>query len=167
MYSPVLQQLKSDMGDDMRLIKIDVDRNEEIAQKLGIRSMPTTIIFQNGDIKFRAAGVQSIGVLKAEISIAGESVARVGTALDLIGTQRRFVNHHFCLATQATCLATRSLPIKASFVLYSRAQFLLIRDQPVNTLVSICGRHADAPVRHIFFGEAFLEVTSFRVPPGV
>ena len=68
MYSPVLQQLKSDMGDDMRLIKIDVDRNEEIAQKLGIRSMPTTIIFQNGDIKFRAAGVQSIGVLKAEIS---------------------------------------------------------------------------------------------------
>lgn len=66
-YSPILQQLKSQMGDKMRLIKIDVDRNQEITQKLGIQAMPTTIIFQNGDIKFRAAGVQSIGVLKAEV----------------------------------------------------------------------------------------------------
>ena len=66
-YSPILQQLKSDMGDAMRLVKIDVDRNQEITQKLGIQAMPTTIIFQRGEIKFRAAGVQSIGVLKAEV----------------------------------------------------------------------------------------------------
>ena len=66
-YSPVLQQLKTEMGEKMRLIKIDVDRNQEISQKLGIQAMPTTIIFQNGDIKFRAAGVQSIGVLRQEI----------------------------------------------------------------------------------------------------
>ena len=66
-YSPILQQLKSDMGDAMRLVKIDVDRNQEIVQKLGVQSMPTTIIFQNGEIKFRAAGVQSIGVLKNEL----------------------------------------------------------------------------------------------------
>ena len=33
-YSPILQQLKEDMGDSMRLIKIDVDRNPEITQKL-------------------------------------------------------------------------------------------------------------------------------------
>ena len=66
-YSPILQQLKKDMGDDMRLVKIDVDRNEAIVQKLGIQAMPTTIIFQNGEIKFREAGVQSIGVLKAAL----------------------------------------------------------------------------------------------------
>ena len=66
-YSPILQQLKSQMGDKMRLVKIDVDRNRSISEKLGIQAMPTTIIFQNGDIKFRAAGVQSIGVLKAEV----------------------------------------------------------------------------------------------------
>ena len=66
-YSPILQQLKSDMGDAMRLVKIDVDRNQAITQKLGIQAMPTTIIFQRGEIKFRAAGVQSIGLLKAEV----------------------------------------------------------------------------------------------------
>lgn len=67
-YSPILAQLKTDMGDDLRLVKIDVDRNEAVCQKLGVRSMPTTIIFQNGDIKFRASGVQPIGVLKAELA---------------------------------------------------------------------------------------------------
>ncbi|NJC27578.1 thioredoxin family protein [Neolewinella antarctica] len=66
-YSPILQQLKTDLGDSMRLVKIDVDRNQKIVDKLAIKSMPTTIIFQNGDIKFRASGVQSIGVLKGEI----------------------------------------------------------------------------------------------------
>ena len=67
-YSPILAQLKADLGDDLRLVKIDVDRNEEICQKLGVSSMPTTIIFQNGELKFRAAGVQPISVLKAELS---------------------------------------------------------------------------------------------------
>lgn len=66
-YSPILQQLKKDEGDALRLVKIDVDRNQEICQKLGVTAMPTTIIFQNGEIKFRAAGVQSIGTLKAAL----------------------------------------------------------------------------------------------------
>ncbi len=66
-YSPILERLKSEMGDSMRLIKIDVDRNREITEKLGIQAMPTTIIFQKGEIKFRAAGVQSIQLLKDEV----------------------------------------------------------------------------------------------------
>lgn len=67
-YSPILQQLKTDLGDDLRLVKIDVDKNPAICQKLGVQSMPTTIIFQNGEMKWRAAGVQSLGVLKSEIA---------------------------------------------------------------------------------------------------
>ena len=67
-YSPILGKLKEDLGDALRLVKIDVDKNQEICQKLGVSSMPTTIIFQQGEIKFRAAGVQSIGVLKAELA---------------------------------------------------------------------------------------------------
>jgi len=67
-YSPILGQLKADLGDDFRLIKIDVDRNQEICQKLNVMSMPTTIIFQNGEIKFREAGIQPISVLKAELA---------------------------------------------------------------------------------------------------
>ena len=67
-YTPILQQLKEDMGDSMRLIKIDVDRNPEITQKLGVQSMPTTMIFQQGELKFRAAGVQSPQTLKNELA---------------------------------------------------------------------------------------------------
>jgi len=73
-YAPILGQLKEDLGDDLRLIKIDVDRNEEICQKLRVSSMPTTMIFQNGEMKWKASGVQPISVLKAELaklSIAG------------------------------------------------------------------------------------------------
>jgi len=66
-YSPILQQLKSDEGDALRLVKIDVDANQAICEKLGVTAMPTTMIFQRGDMKFRAAGVQSIGVLKGEL----------------------------------------------------------------------------------------------------
>ena len=67
-YSPILQQLKEDLGDNLRLIKIDVDRNPEITQKLGVQSMPTTMIFQQGELKFRAAGVQSPQTLKNELA---------------------------------------------------------------------------------------------------
>lgn len=67
-YSPVLQQLKSKEGDALRLIKIDVDKNQALSQKLGIRSMPTTVIYQNGEEKFRASGIQSLGTLQAALA---------------------------------------------------------------------------------------------------
>lgn len=67
-YAPVLQQLKQQEGEALRLVKIDVDKNQALSQKLGIRAMPTTVIFQNGEEKFRASGVQSIGTLRAELA---------------------------------------------------------------------------------------------------
>lgn len=67
-YSPILQELKRQEGDAIRLVKIDVDKNQVLSQKLGIRAMPTTVIFQEGEEKFRASGVQSIGALQAELN---------------------------------------------------------------------------------------------------
>ena len=67
-YSPVLQELKRKEGDALRLVKIDVDKNQALSQKLGVRAMPTTVIYQNGEEKFRAAGVQSIGTLQAALA---------------------------------------------------------------------------------------------------
>ena len=66
-YSPILKQLKEDLGDKMRLVKIDVDRNPEISQKLGVQAMPTTMIFHRGELKWRAAGVQSAQTLRSEL----------------------------------------------------------------------------------------------------
>lgn len=67
-YSPILEQLKRERGDSMRLVKIDVDKNQALSQKLGVQAMPTTMIFQKGEIKYRSAGVQSLQTLKNELA---------------------------------------------------------------------------------------------------
>ncbi len=65
--TPIIQQLKSSMGDKVRIVKIDVDANPQISQKLQIRSIPTLMIFQDGEVKWRAMGVQSLQTIKNEL----------------------------------------------------------------------------------------------------
>ena len=64
---PILKQLKSQMGNKVKIIKIDVDRNQPLANKLGIRSIPTLMIFQGGERKWQAMGVQNLAVLKQQL----------------------------------------------------------------------------------------------------
>ncbi|MCB0557593.1 MAG: thioredoxin [Lewinellaceae bacterium] len=65
--APILKQLKSQMGDKIRIVKIDVDRNQPLASKLGIRSIPTLMIFQAGERKWQAMGVQNLALLKQQL----------------------------------------------------------------------------------------------------
>ena len=65
--SPILEKLKSEMGDAVKVIKIDVDKNPAIAQQLQIMGIPTLMIFQNGKQVWRASGVQQIPVLKKQL----------------------------------------------------------------------------------------------------
>lgn len=67
-YSPILAQVKQDLGDAVRLVKIDVDRNRAISEQLKVQAMPTTMIYHRGELKFRAAGVQSAQTLKDELA---------------------------------------------------------------------------------------------------
>ena len=67
-FSPVLQQLKQEMGDEIRVIKINVDNNPEISGQLQVRSIPTVMIFQHGDMKWRATGGQSIAAMKQALA---------------------------------------------------------------------------------------------------
>ncbi|HTO37892.1 MAG TPA: thioredoxin [Brumimicrobium sp.] len=55
--APILKELKSKIGDSASIIKINVDNNPSVAQKYQIRSIPTLVIFKNGEIKWREAGV--------------------------------------------------------------------------------------------------------------
>ena len=68
MLAPILKELKSKVGDAVKIIKIDIDANEELANSLQIRSVPTLIVFQNGEAKWRESGVLTVvlleGVLK-------------------------------------------------------------------------------------------------------
>ena len=70
--APIIQQLKSELGDQVRIVKIDVDRNPAIAQQLQVQSIPTLMIFQQGELKWRAMGVQSLPVLKNQLAALTE-----------------------------------------------------------------------------------------------
>lgn len=60
---PILQQVHTQLGDKVRIIKIDVDKNQQLAAELNVSSVPTLAIFHKGEIKWRQAGVQPANVL--------------------------------------------------------------------------------------------------------
>lgn len=68
MMHPVLEELHAKVGEKARIIKIDIDRNEQLASIYNVRSVPTLMIFKNGELKWRAAGVHSVADLEAELS---------------------------------------------------------------------------------------------------
>ncbi len=57
MMPPVLKELKQTLGDAVTILKVDVDKNPHTAQQYGVQSVPTLIVFQQGQIKWRQAGV--------------------------------------------------------------------------------------------------------------
>ena len=57
--SPILKEVAGELGDDAKIIKIDVDKNQGLAQKLGIRGVPTFILYKEGKILWRQSGMQS------------------------------------------------------------------------------------------------------------
>jgi thioredoxin 1 len=63
MMPPILQQVRTQMGDKVRIIKIDVDRNQQLASELNVSSVPTIALFIKGEIKWRQPGVQPANVL--------------------------------------------------------------------------------------------------------
>jgi|1048.fasta_scaffold02671_8 thioredoxin 1 len=64
MVSPILEDLKKDLGEGVQIYKIDVDQNPGLAQNYQVQSVPTLMVFQNGELKWRASGVQSKAALK-------------------------------------------------------------------------------------------------------
>jgi thioredoxin 1 len=68
MMAPVLEQLKEKMEDKVRIVKIDVDNNRELAFKYNIRSVPTLMLFQDGKTKWSGVGVMTSDYLANVIS---------------------------------------------------------------------------------------------------
>lgn len=57
MMPPILKEVKKKLGDRVRVLKVDVDKNQTVSQKYQISSVPTLIIFKNGSPVFRQSGV--------------------------------------------------------------------------------------------------------------
>lgn len=66
--APILKQIAEEFGDKIRIIKIDVDANQQVAMKYNIRSVPTLMIFKNGQIRHNQPGVHSREQLKNLLS---------------------------------------------------------------------------------------------------
>ncbi len=62
---PVLEQLKASEGENLRIIKLDVDKNESLASAYRIQSVPTLMLFRNGELLWRQSGAMSLADLKA------------------------------------------------------------------------------------------------------
>lgn len=68
--SPILKQVKDDLGDSVSIIKIDVDKNKALAIKFQVRGVPTFMIFKNGQQVWRQSGLVTKNELKQKISNA-------------------------------------------------------------------------------------------------
>lgn len=65
MMHPVLEQVKATLGDKIRIIKVDVDKHNDTDVRYGIQSVPTLMLFRNGEILYRQSGAMSKSDLMA------------------------------------------------------------------------------------------------------
>jgi len=67
MMPPILKQVKDAMGDKVTIIKIDIDKNPQAANAYRVQSVPTLMIFKNGESKWRQSGVMLAAQLQSVI----------------------------------------------------------------------------------------------------
>ncbi len=67
MMPPILKQVKDALGDKVTIIKIDIDKNPAAANAYRVQSVPTLMVFQNGQSKWRQSGVMQAGALQQVI----------------------------------------------------------------------------------------------------
>ncbi|WP_178985555.1 thioredoxin [Winogradskyella helgolandensis] len=71
--SPIIKALAQEVNGKVRVIKIDIDKNQAVAQRYNVRGVPTLVLFKEGQIVWRQSGVQSkeqlIGIIKQHTSV--------------------------------------------------------------------------------------------------
>lgn len=57
MLMPILKEVKTNLGERVKILKIDVDKNQDLASQYQVRGVPTMLLFQNGKQVWRQSGV--------------------------------------------------------------------------------------------------------------
>ncbi len=68
MMPPILKQVKESAGEKVTILKMDIDKNRRYAEKYGIQSVPTLIIFKEGKILWRKSGVAPAGEILNQLN---------------------------------------------------------------------------------------------------
>jgi len=68
MLKPILEQLHAEMGSEVKILKVDVDRNPKAASEFQIMGVPTLMLFRNGQQVWRQSGVMPLASLKQVIT---------------------------------------------------------------------------------------------------
>lgn len=71
MMKPILDELKSQVGERAKIIKIDVDKNPVVASLFQVKGVPTLALFKNGELKWKQSGVMQVEQLKRVIDQYG------------------------------------------------------------------------------------------------
>lgn len=68
MIAPVLEEIDGEMDDKLKIVKLDVDENQETAGKYGVMSIPTLLLFKDGEVVEQIVGFQPKEQLEAVIN---------------------------------------------------------------------------------------------------
>ena len=71
--APILREVAKEVGNKAKIVKIDVDKNRALSNNLGIRGVPTFILYNKGQILWRQSGMQSARTLTEVIDNALDS----------------------------------------------------------------------------------------------
>ncbi|MDZ4708019.1 MAG: thioredoxin [Saprospiraceae bacterium] len=68
MMAPILDQIKEEFDDKIKIYKIDIDKNKSLSEKYQVMAVPTIMLFKEGKLGWRVSGVPSIQELRTQLN---------------------------------------------------------------------------------------------------